>query len=142
MATIIADKPFEKELLPLFTNKAPFQLPAEWKEFIVKISPLIMLILVPLTVFAIGITAILSIFSTISLNPMWSIATITAMVSLICSLIAIKGLIDRKRAGWVWSYYAFILFFISDLLHFHFIDAAFTFLISGFFLFQVREFYK
>ncbi|GGD73087.1 hypothetical protein GCM10011514_41480 [Emticicia aquatilis] len=142
MENIIADKPLEKEILPLFTSAIPFQLPSEWKEFIVKVSPYIMLILVPLTIFAIGITAILSVFSTLLLHPIWALATVATLLGLVCSLLSIKGLFDRKREGWVWSYYAFLLFLISDLLHFHFIDAIFTFLISGYFLFQIREYYK
>lgn len=142
METIIADKPLEKELLPLFTSKAPFQLPTEWKDFIVKVSPYIMLILVPLTVLAIGLTAIASIFTSITTNLRWSLATIIVLAALVCSLLSIKGLFDRKREGWVWSYYAFLLILLSDLLHFHFIDAIITFLISGYFLFQIREYYK
>jgi hypothetical protein len=142
METISPDKPLEKELLPLFTSKAPFQLPAEWKEFIVKVSPYVMLILVPLTVLAIGVTAIASIFTSLFADLRWSLATIVILVALVCSLLSIKGLFDRKREGWVWSYYAFLLILVSDLLHFHFIDAIITFLISGFFLFQIREYYK
>lgn len=142
MSSITPDKPFEKELLPLFTIKAPFQLPTEWKDFIVKVSPYVMLLLVPLTVFAIGITAIASIFSTFTINFRWSLATLIVLVALVCSLLSIKGLFDRKREGWVWSYYAYLLILASDLLHFDFFDAIITFLISGFFLFQIREYYK
>ena len=142
METVIPDKPLEKELLPLFTSKAPFQLPTEWKDFIVKISPYIMLILVPLTVLAIGVTAFASIFTTFTSNPRWGLATLVTTAGLICSLLSIKGLFDRKREGWIWSYYAFMLYLLSDLLHFHFIDAIITFLISGYFLFQIREYYK
>jgi lysylphosphatidylglycerol synthetase-like protein (DUF2156 family) len=142
MENIIADKPLEKELLPLFTSKAPFQLSTEWKEFIIKVTPFIMLILVPLTVFAIGLTAIASIFATLTTNLRWSLATIVILVALVCSLLSIKGLFDRKREGWVWSYYAFLLILLSDLLHFNIIDAIITFLISGYFLFQIREYYK
>ena len=73
MDTTPADKPLEKELLPLFTEKAPFQLPTEWKELIVKISPYIMLILVPLAILAIGFGAIVSLFSLFSVSPFYSI---------------------------------------------------------------------
>jgi hypothetical protein len=142
METITPNKPLEKELLPLFTSKAPFQLPTEWRDLIVKIIPFLMIILVPLTVLAIGVTAFASIFATISSNPMWVLATVATVAGLICSLISIKGLFDRKREGWVWSYYAFLLFILSDLLHFHFIDAIITFMISGYFIFQIREYYK
>lgn len=114
MESILPDKPLEKELLPLFTSKAPFQLPTEWKDFIVKISPYIMLILVPLTVLAIGVSALASIFTAFSTNLKWSLATVVIIAALICSLLSIKGLFDRKREGWVWSYYSFLLILVSD----------------------------
>jgi len=142
MDLITPDKPLEKELLPLFTTKAPFQLPTEWKEFIVKVSPWIMLILVPLYIFAIGVTAFASVFTAFTLNPRWSLGILITTVGLICSVLSIKGLFDRKREGWVWSYYAFLLIILSDLVLFNFFDAIITFLITGYFLFQIREYYK
>lgn len=142
METITPDKILEKEILPLFTSKAPFQLPAEWKEFIVKVSPFLMLILVPLTIFAIGFTAISSLFTTIFSSFLGGLGTFATLLGLICSLLSIKGLFDRRREGWVWAYYSFLLFILSDLLQFNFIDAAVTFLISGFLLFQVRNYYR
>ncbi|MFN3850451.1 MAG: hypothetical protein ACK4NY_13530 [Spirosomataceae bacterium] len=138
---ITPDKPLEKDLLPLFTTKAPFQLPEEWKDLIVKISPWIMLILVPLILLGIGVGAIASIFSTFTLNPRWSVSVLISIAAMICSLLSIKGLFDRKREGWVWSYYAFGLNILADLIGFNIIGGIISFLIGGFFLFQIRERY-
>lgn len=142
MNFIPADKPLEKEILPLFTKTVPFQLPVEWKEFIVKITPWIMLLLVPLYIFVIGLTAFTSLFTAFTDHPLWSFGMILSTAGLICSLLSIKGLFERKREGWVWAYYAFLLFLLSDILYLNFFDAIITFLISGYFLFQIREYYK
>ncbi|RYU95395.1 hypothetical protein [Emticicia agri] len=142
MNFIPADKPLEKEILPLFTKTIPFQLPAEWKEFIVKIIPWIMLLLVPLYILVIGITAFTTLFTAFFDHPLWSVSMLISTAGLVCSLLSIKGLFDRKREGWVWAYYAFLLFLLADLVYLRFIDAIITFLISGYFLFQIREYYK
>ncbi|GAB3520004.1 hypothetical protein [Emticicia fontis] len=142
MNLIPADKPLEKEILPLFTKTIPFQLPVEWKEFIVKVTPLIMVLLVPLFIFVIGLSPFASLFTAFFDNILWSISILLSALGLFCSLLSIKGLFDRKREGWVWSYYAFLLFILSDLVHLEFFDALITFLISGYFLFQIREYYK
>lgn len=142
MNLIPADKPLEKEILPLFTKTIPFQLPTEWKDFIVKITPWIILLLVPLYIFAIGLTAFGTLFTAFTAHPLWSVGMLVTTAGLICSLLSIKGLFDRKREGWVWAYYAFLLFLLADILYLDFIDAIITFLISGYFLFQIREYYK
>src|SRR6218665_454791 len=135
MDFIPADKPLEKEILPLFTKTIPFQLPVEWKEFIVKVTPWIMVLLVPLYIFVIGLSAFTSLFTAFFAHPLWSVGMLLSTAGLICSLLSIKGLFDRKREGWVWAYYAFLLFLLSDILYLNIIDAIVTFLISGFFLF-------
>ncbi|MBA4848866.1 hypothetical protein [Emticicia sp. BO119] len=142
MDFIPADKPLEKEILPLFTKTIPFQLPVEWKEFIVKVTPWVMVLLVPLHIFVIGLSAFASLFTAFFDHPLWSVGMLVSAAGLICSLLSIKGLFDRKREGWVWAYYAFLLFLLSDILYLRFIDAIITFLISGYFLFQIREYYK
>ena len=142
MNFIPADKPLEKEILPLFTKTIPFQLPAEWKEFIVKIIPWIMLLLVPLYILVIGLTAFSTLFTAFFDHPLWSVGMLISTAGLVCSLLSIKGLFDRKREGWVWAYYAFLLFLLADLVYLRFLDAIITFLISGYFLFQIREYYK
>lgn len=142
MTLIPADKPLEKEILPLFTKTIPFQLPVEWKEFIVKITPWIMLLLVPLYIFVIGLSAFASLFTAFTDHPLWSVGMLLSTAALICCLLSIKGLFDGRREGWVWVYYAFLLFLLSDILYLQFLDAIVTFLISGYFLFQIREYYK
>jgi uncharacterized membrane protein HdeD (DUF308 family) len=142
MTLIPADKPLEKEILPLFTKTIPFQLPVEWKEFIVKVTPWIMVLLVPLYIFVIGLSAFTSLFTAFFDHPLWSLGMLFGALGLFCSLLSIKGLFDRKREGWVWAYYAFLLFLLGDILYLRFFDAILTFLVSGYFLFQIREYYK
>ncbi|WP_337042370.1 hypothetical protein [Emticicia sp. 17c] len=142
MSFITPDKPLEKEILPLFTTAVPFQLPVEWKNFIVKITPWIMLLLVPLYLLVIGLGTISSLFSAFTAHILSSLGTLCKVAGMVCSLFSIKGLFDRKREGWVWAYYAFLLFLVGDIFYLDFLDAIITFLISGYFLFQIREYYS
>jgi hypothetical protein len=135
-------KPLEAELLPVFTDKAPFQLPVVWKELIVKISPWIMLIFVPLSLLAIGLGTLATLLTLFTLDLLAAVSITVSILALVCSLLSIKGLFDRARDGWVWSYYSFLLSALSSLIGLHFISAIIGFLIGGFFLFQIREYYK
>lgn len=134
--------PIEKELLPLFTEKAPFQLPTEWKEGLVKYSPYIMMILAPLAILAIGIGALLSIFSLLTVNFLGTISLVLMLISIVLDLMAIPGLFATSRAGWTLVYYAWLLSILSNLLDLSIFSAIAGFLIGGFFLFQVRNYYN
>lgn len=135
-------KPLEAELLPVFTVKAPFQLPVEWKNLIVKVIPWIMLILIPLSLLAIGLGTLASLISLFTLHLLTAISITVSLIGLVCSLLSIKGLFDRTRDGWVWSYYSFLISVLSNIIGLNFISAIIGFLIGGFFLFQIREYYK
>ncbi len=135
-------KPLEAELLPIFTTKAPFQLPEEWKRLIVKVIPWIQLIFVPLSLLAIGFGTLASLLSLFTLHFLSALSITVSLLALVCSLLSIMGLFDRTRAGWVWSYYSYLLSIVSGIIGFSFFSAAITFLIGGYFLFQVREYYK
>jgi hypothetical protein len=60
---------------------------------------------------------------------------------LVLDMLALPGLFNRKRRGWVWAYYAQLLSVLSSLLSF----SLFSVLLSGAFLwllYQVRSYYK
>jgi hypothetical protein len=138
--------PLEKELLPLFTEKAPFQIPDEWQEVMVKYGPYILLILVPLSLLAIGIGAIATIFSAFTLNFLGSISLLLTILSMILNLVALPGLFSRSRSsGWTLLYYGFLLNTLASLVTLSIVgilSGAIGFLIGGFILFQIRGKYK
>ncbi|NJL15709.1 MAG: chromate transporter [Microscillaceae bacterium] len=138
----VPNLPLEKELLPLFTDKAPFQLPTEWREAIVKYSPYVMMILAPLSVLAIGLSTLASIFSLLTVNFLGTLSLILSIVSIVLDLMAIPGLFATSRGGWKLVYLAWLISLLSNLLSFSFLSIIPAFLIGGFFLFQVRSYYK
>lgn len=133
--------PLEKELLPLFTEKAPFQIPAEWKELIAKYGPWLMVIFLPLSLIAMGLGTFASLVSMFSFDFLGALAISISLLSILISILAIKALFDRKRRGWEFSYYSFLLSLLSSIVSFHILSFIIGFLIGGFFLFQIREKY-
>lgn len=137
--------PLEKELLPLFTEKAPFQMADEWKEIIVKYGPYISLILVPLSLLSIGIGTILSIFSLLTVNFLGTLSLVLTIIAMVLNLVALPGLFARTRSGWTLVYYGFLLNTLSSIITLSvsgILGAAIGFLIGGFVLFQIRNKYK
>lgn len=138
---IDALKPLEAQLAPLFTIKAPFQLPEAWKEAIVKYGPWIALILVPLSLFAIGLSTIAGIFSLFTVQFFYALSLLLSIIGMVLNLIAIKPLFDRKKLGWDLTFYAWLLSMLSSVVAFHIFGLVLGFLIGGFFLFQIRDKY-
>lgn len=131
----------EAQLAPIFTIKAPFQLPEIWREGIVKYSPWIMLIFVPLSLLAIGLGTIASIFSMFTFNFFGALALLLSIIAMVFDLIAIKPLFDRKRTGWNLVFYGWLISLLSSVVSFSIVGLALGFLIGGFILFQVRDKY-
>lgn len=134
-------KPLEAQLAPLFTIKAPFQLPEAWREGLVKYSPWIMLIFVPLSLLVIGFSTIAGIFSMFSFNFFGALALLLSITSMVLDLLAIKPLFDRKRVGWNLIFYAWLISLLSSVFSFSIFGLVLGFLIGGFVLFQVRDKY-
>lgn len=142
MNLIPADKPLEKEMLPLFTKSISFQLPVAWKDFLVKVIPWLIILLIPVYIFTIGYSAFGILFSAFTAHLLASLAMLCVCGGLICNLLSLTGMFKRKRKGWVYNYYAFLLFLLSDILYLQFFEAIISFLISGYLLFQIRGYYK
>jgi len=142
MNLIPADKPLEKEMLPLFTKSISFQLPIAWKDFMVKVIPWLIILLIPVYILTIGYSAFGSLFSAFTAHLLASLAMLCVCVGLICNLLSLSGMFKRRREGWVYNYYAFLFFLLSDILYLQFFEALLSFLIFGYLLFQIRGYYK
>lgn len=131
----------EPELAPLFTVKAPFQLPEEFKEGFAKYVPYIAVVLLPLSVLAILFGGGVAILTGFFLDIRVSLALLVLVASLVVGLLAIPGLFKRTRESWVKLYISELLYILSSIISFEIITAILTFLIGLFILFQVREKY-
>lgn len=134
--------------------KAPWQLPAGAKEWIVKYGPWISLVLlilgaivlVPLLILALGITAVNLPFAAmaggVSTTPFGWAGIILGLAVLVMQGIAIPGLLKRQLSGWKMVYYAEIVSIVSTLIRGDIISAIFALVIGMFILFQIRSYYK
>lgn len=134
--------------------KAPWQLPAGAREWIVKYGPWISLVflilgalvLIPLLVLALGLTAVTLPFAAAAGGLHTSIfgwiGIIISLAVLVMQGIAIPGLLKRQLSGWKMLYYAELLSIVGQIINRDFISAIFTIIIGMFILFQIRSYYK
>ena len=130
-------------------KKAPFALPPELKEFIVKVSPYLIIIFailtLPVILAAIGISAVLTPFAMMG-GYTWGLGAIislaTAVIALVIELMAVSGLFKRTRAGWRLVFYASLVSFIGNILSFNIVGGIIGAIIGWYILFQVKELYK
>ncbi|NTU96548.1 MAG: hypothetical protein HGA62_01895 [Chlorobiaceae bacterium] len=135
-------------------NKAPFSLPKEVKEFIVNVSPYLVIIFavlaLPVIFAALGLTAILSPFAALGgygyYGFSWGIqATIglaVAVITMVLEIIAVPGMFKRTRKAWTLLFYASVISLVGSIISFSGIIGAIIGAIIGWYiLFQVKELY-
>jgi len=134
-------------------KKAPFQLPAKARQFIVQYGPWISLILlilgavviVPLVLIVLGLTAVTLPFQvaagTAHSSLIGTIHMLLGLVVLIMEGAAIPGLLRRHLSGWHLVYYAALLSALSALLSLDIVGLVVELVISMYILFQIREYY-
>ncbi len=131
----------EPELGPIFTDKAPFQLPEEFREGFAKYIPYVAVVLLPLSLLAILFGGGMAILSGFFLNIRVSLALLVMVASLIVGALAIPGLFKRTRESWTKMYIADLLYILSAIISFDIVSIIISFLIGLFILFQVRSKY-
>lgn len=154
MATNKASLGQLEDTLELYlVKKAPFQLPENVKEVIVKFAPWVTLILMvltlPLILSVFGLGALLAPFATmlgptaaVTYGTNYLISTTVLAVSIILELIALPGLFKRSIKGWRLIFYASLLSIASSFLSFNFVGGIINGLIGLYFLFQIKNHYK
>ena len=134
-------------------NKAPFALPKEVKEFIVNVSPYLVIIFavlaLPIIFAALGLTAFLSPFAMMGgyrYGFAWGFFAIVGLavsvITMILEIIAVPGLFKRTKGAWTLLFYASIVSLIGSILSFSGIIGGIIGAIIGWYiLFQVKELY-
>lgn len=131
-------------------KKAP-ALPLNIKDLIVKLAPWLVLLSVIMS-----IPAILAIFGFGALSfgnpyrsmmlPSYGVTYILSIVVLaittVLSALAIKGLMNKTKSGWMLLFYSTLVSVVYSILSFNIIGGLLSALISFYLLFQVREYYK
>src|SRR5262245_41197593 len=121
--TMTADQP-PKDLIGFLdyylVDKAPFQIPDNIKEIIVKFGPWIAAILtllsLPVLLFALGLGTVLMPFGGVGYASGFGLAAIGAVVQMGLTIAALPGLFARKKIGWTLLFYATLVSFVFSLL--------------------------
>lgn len=140
----------ENPLEEYLGRKAP-QLPEHWRAMIAKFSPWISLIVFLLTlpaIFAIfGFSFfMLAKYSAVtgyhySFGYWYYFTTAITAVAMVLEVIALPGLFNRTKQGWVYIFYASLIFGVANILNLN-IGSLVGTLISLYFIFQIKNQYK
>jgi len=129
-------------------KKAPFQIPENAKEWIVKFGPWIDLVL--LVLFLPALLAIIGFASFITPVAALSGATygvwywaglIVLITQLALQVAALPGLFARKMSGWTLLFYSQIVSLVYSVVSGNILGALVSALIGFYFLFQIRTKY-
>ncbi|MEP7162790.1 MAG: hypothetical protein ABI747_03435 [Candidatus Moraniibacteriota bacterium] len=136
-------------------KKAPFQIPMNIKEIIVKIAPYLIIIFavlfVPVLLAALGLSAVLAPFAmmggAVTGGVSWGLWGIISLVTGIAAfgleIFAVPGLFKRTQGAWRLVYWASLVSFVGGVLNIYgLIGTIIGSIIGWYILFQVKELYK
>jgi hypothetical protein len=127
-------------------TKAPFQIPAGGKEWIVKFGPWITVVLLiltlPILLVALGIGTFLIPFAGAgAAGGVFGFLTLVVIVEIGLMVAALPGLFARKMAGWRLLFYSQLISIVFNVLSGSVISGLLFGLISLYILFQIRPLY-
>ena len=127
-------------------GKAPFQIPDEAKEWIVKYGPWITIVLLVLTLppllVVLGIGAVFVPFGGVGYATGLGYLAFGLIVQFGLTVASLPGLFARRLSGWKLLFYARIVSLVFTLLAGGIVSALVGGLFSMYILFQVRALYK
>lgn len=143
-----ADKFFED----IYIKKAPFTIPDNWKEIIVKVAPYLNVVGIVLALLALpvllgfgALSTMVGVASGSALNPLNNIFGILALVftlaSLALSIMAAQGLFKRKASAWKLMFYNSLLNAVQGVLMLNITGLVITFIVGFYVLYQVKAKY-
>ena len=126
-------------------QKAPFQLPGQFKEFIVKFGPWITVVLLVLTLppllLVLGLGTAFIPFGGIGYAAGFTYLTVVLLIQIGLMVAALPGLFARKMSGWTLLFYSQLAGIAFSLLSGSIVGAVIGGLIGLYILFQVRTLY-
>jgi hypothetical protein len=137
-------------------KKAPFHLPPGFKEWVVKFGPwitlVLMLIALPLILAALGLTAYFNRTTVVyggyvyssgyAYSTTYMLEGILSLAAFVMEAVALPGLFKRSLKGWHLVYYAVLVGAVGQLVGGNIIGLIINVVVSMYFLFEIREYYK
>ena len=126
-------------------QKAPFQIPGEIREFLVKFGPWIALVLLALSLqgllLMLGIGTAMVPFGGVGYAAGFTYLTVVLLAQLVLLGLALPGLFSRKKSAWTLMFYSQLIGILFSLLSGLFLGAIIGDLIGLYVLFQIRLLY-
>jgi hypothetical protein len=126
-------------------GQAPFQIPPNGKEWIVKFGPWITVVLLiltlPVLLVALGIGTILIPFGGVGYAAGFGFVTILVIIEIGLMIAALPGLFARKMSGWTLLFYSQLVSIVASVLSGSVVMGLLVGLISLYVLFQIRALY-
>ncbi len=144
----------EVTLEEYLVKKAPFQLPENVREIIVKFAPYLSILGVvmgiPGVIALLGAGTILAPLGFVGgmmtgrpfLGAGYLVSIIFLGVMVVLEALAIPGLFSRSKKGWNFIYWSALVGVVQNVVTFNIGGVVIGGLISMYFLFQVKEYYK
>lgn len=125
-------------------------LPANVKDILVKIAPILSLVFGVLGVLgAIAATGFLTALSPfvalgggIGLAAGGIVGSLLMLVSSVMMVLAFSGLKDHKLAGWKYSFWSQTVSVVASLISFNLVGAVISLVVGYYLLFQIKSYYK
>ncbi len=138
-------------------SKAPFQIPPNGREWIVKAAPwidlILLILLLPaiLAIFSLG--SLVGVFAPavgVAIGPLYYLALIVLLVQAVVMAVALPGLFKRKRSAWKLLFWATVVSIVYGLVGWvgtptavgSLLWSLISAVISLYVLFQVRDHYR
>ena len=143
----------EETLKFYLVKKAPFSIPKNWKELIVRFAPYLtilgIIVSVPAVFAVLGLGALVSPF-TAFLGPRYALSYsfnyVLSMVALVVVIVlaamAVPGLFRREEKAWRFLFYASLVNAVSGFLGGDWVGMIIGTLLFWYVLFQVKEYYR
>jgi hypothetical protein len=143
----------EETLKFYLVKKAPFSIPENWKEFIVKFAPYLTIFGIVLSVSEIlavlGIGALVSPFKAflgaryaLSYSFNYVLSMVALAVVVVLEAMAVPGLFKREVKAWRFLFYASFVEVVSRFLGGDWVVMIIGTLLFWYVLFQVKEYYR
>jgi hypothetical protein len=130
-------------------KKAPFTIPENVKELIVKYGPYLSLVVIVLSLPAIlalfGVSALFTPFAYlggVSFGIVHILSTIVLLATMVLEALALPGLFKRSKTGWTYLYYSVLVNAVYQLINMNLGGLIIGTLLSLYLLFQIKSYYR
>jgi hypothetical protein len=146
------NKDIIKTLEYYFVTKAPFHIPANIKELIVKLVPwgnvIYLVIIAPIILALIGLGTLVQDITGQYYRHTWSISSLVSAIILVLIIVTTPGLFKRNIKSWTFMFYEIVIssiggLFVGNRIYFgDIIGVIIGFVIGAYVWFQVKSYYS